>query len=88
MIAQPFEGRSPDASGALRRAETITPDDGQHLNFETRAIYVSDGGDLAFVSANGETVTLGGLLGGVIYPIAAHRVLANGTTASGLVALS
>ena len=87
-ISQPFTGRTPDAAGALRRAQTITPDDAADLSFETRALYISGGGDLAFISAEGDVITLEGLLGGVMYALAIHRVLATGTTATGLVALS
>ena len=88
MIEKPFENRSLDVSGPLRRAQSITPSDDVDLSFETRAVYVANGGDLSVLTANGETVTLSSVLGGAFYPISIHRVLATGTTASGLVGLA
>ena len=87
-VTQSFEGRTPDAAGAFRRAAVVTPDDVSDLNFETRAVYVASGGDLTCVMASGDTVTLESLLGGVMYPLSVHRILATGTSASGLVALA
>ena len=70
------------------RAEPITPDDAADLQRATRAFYVGQSGAVRLRTTGGDEVTLINLQGGVLYPIRAARVLATGTTASGLVGLS
>lgn len=53
----------------------------------TRALYVGGDGDLAVVMRGGEEVTFAGLSGGTLLPIRVSRVLATGTTATGIVGL-
>jgi len=62
----------------------ITPNDATDLVSLTRAIILERGGDVAVVLKNGDTVTLPSLAAGVIYPVRVSRVLATGTTATGL----
>ncbi|MBD3665387.1 spike base protein, RCAP_Rcc01079 family [Sulfitobacter aestuariivivens] len=62
----------------------IIPADGMDLAQVTRAVMVSEGGDLAVVFKNGDTLTLPGLMPGVIYPLRATQVLAAGSTATGI----
>lgn len=68
-------------------AAAITPSDAGSLPEPTRAVYVGAGGDLRVRMLSGEIVTLGGVLGGTIYPLRVAQVLATGTTATGLVGL-
>lgn len=65
----------------------ITPDDGTDLSQVTRAVWVGNGGSVIVVLAGGGQVTLANVVGGSILPIQAKRILATGTTASGLVGL-
>ena len=62
----------------------ITPDDGADIPTTTRAIMVSAGGDVAAVMKDGSSFTLPGLTPGVIYPVRVVRVMATGTTATGV----
>ena len=82
---------SPKTSGLTSppiHAFTITPDDAQDLPRPIRGLMVRAGGDVALVTLGGDTITLPGLLPGAQYAIRANRILAAGTTASGLVGLA
>lgn len=73
---------SPAEAGA-----SLTPSDSAMLPNATRAIYVGGGGQLRVTLVSGDTVTLNGVLAGMIYPLRVAQVLATGTTATGLVGL-
>ena len=62
----------------------ITPDDATDLVSLTRAIILEGAGDVAVILKNGDGSTLSVLAAGVIYPVSVARVLATGTTATGL----
>jgi hypothetical protein len=66
---------------------SIAPSDLDALDAETRAIYVGGAGDLAVTLASGDTVTFAGLGAGSLLPVRAQKVLATGTTATGLLGL-
>jgi len=51
------------------------------------AFYVGGAGNLAVTTANGDNVTLNGLLAGHIYPIQCTVMKATGSTATNIVAL-
>lgn len=68
-------------------AHAITPSDTLALPTATRAVYVGGAGNLRVRLVNGDTVTLPGVGGGMIYPLRVSHVLATGTTATGLVGL-
>ena len=83
-----FSRRAAGLDSPPAYAFAITPDDAADLARPTRGLMVAGGGDVALVSVGGDTITLPGLLPGVQYAIRARRVLASGTTASGLVGLA
>ena len=62
----------------------ITPDDGADLPKVTRGLMVATAGDVAVKFKSGDTLTLPGLTPGVVYPLRVARVMATGTTATGL----
>ena len=64
----------------------ITPDDNVDLPQTANAIYIGGDGDIVLVSPDGSTLTFTGLLAGNILPWKAKRILATGTTATGLIA--
>lgn len=73
-------------------AEEVTPNDDNDLTVLARALYIGGAGDVT-VYMRGEvggptSITFSGLLPGVVYPIAAQRVRATGTTATNIVALA
>jgi hypothetical protein len=58
------------------------------VQYETRGIHTSAGGDLKMTLAqDGSTVTFAGVFGGIIHAIAASRIWASGTTALKILAL-
>jgi hypothetical protein len=67
--------------------ESVVPSDSVNLAFPCRGVYIGGTGNLSLISPNGETVTLVGLIGGQIYPFAATRIRATGTTATDILAL-
>lgn len=68
-------------------AAEIAPDDAADLPHVTRALYVGGAGDVALRLMSGDAVILRGLQAGCLIPIRVDRVLASGTTATGLVGL-
>jgi len=65
----------------------ITPSDTVDLPRVTDAILVGAGGNVAAVMQNNVPGVFTGVTAGTVLPIAARRVNAAGTTATGLVAL-
>ena len=68
-------------------AAVIVPDDAADLACVTRAIYVGGGGDLRVRMQGGAEVTFPAVPAGAMLPLRLTRVLATGTTATGLVGL-
>lgn len=85
-----------DATSAVtpsRRAFAITPSNSTDFLVDAgasvpKALYVGNTGDVAVqLVDDGATVTFAAVPGGSILPIRPRRVLATGTTASGIVGL-
>lgn len=75
-----------DGSGTLPLGNffSVTPNDSTEVL--TRAVYVGVTGSLAFIGADDSaSVTLTNLAAGIWHPIRARRILATGTTATGIV---
>ncbi|NRA29170.1 MAG: hypothetical protein HRU11_02830 [Parvularculaceae bacterium] len=70
------------------RGMAVSPDDGADLAFAIRGLMVSTAGDVALVTTRGDTITMPALQPGVQYAVLSTRVLATGTTATGLVGLA
>lgn len=83
-ITDPFATHVDSLTGPVTGGFDITPDDGADLASVTRGLMVSAAGDVAVTFRDGSTVTLPGLSPGVIYPLRVTRVLASGTTATGV----
>ncbi len=81
-----FQDHARSLTSPAADAATIVPADGIDLQHVSRAIYVGVGGDLTVQMASGAVVTLAAVPAGALYPLRAARVLATGTTASGIVA--
>lgn len=80
-------GRTSEQSAPASRAFAITPADGANLTNNIRAIYVGGAGNLKIDTVGGDTVTLTGVLVGVVYWIRAKKVNSTGTTATNLIGL-
>jgi len=79
----PFKNRAISLNGPATDLIPIVPDDVTDLAVVASALLVETGGTVSFVSRAGETrsVVLGD---GAILPVGVRRVLATGTTASGI----
>lgn len=87
-MADGFKFHASGLDAPAENAAAITPNDTTDLPDTTRAIYVGGAGNLAVIMAGGgATITLTGVLAGMIYPLRVARVLATGTTATGLIGL-
>lgn len=82
-----FSSFSSDLGSPATGAFDVVPDDGADLDVLPRAIMVATAGDLAVIMKDGSTATLPALQPGVPYPVRARRILASGTTATGIVGL-
>lgn len=83
-----FLSHQPGLESPPSRGVAITPDDGTDLGFPIRGLMVGTAGDVAILTTGGDTVTLPALQPGAQYAVLARRVLATGTTATGLVGLA
>ena len=82
-----FAGYAGSLDDPASTCRPIEPSDSVALLEVSRAIYIGGAGDVRLIDATGNTVTFAGLVGGSILPVRTHSVLANGTTATGLVAM-
>lgn len=83
-ITDEFSSFDTGLSGPICGGFDIAPNDDSDLHTVTRGVMVSSAGDINAVLKSGQTLTLPGLMPGVIYPVRLLRVLATGTTATGL----
>lgn len=67
---------------------SITPSDTADLQETANAIYVGGAGDIALVTTGGASLTFVAVPAGSILPVKARTVLATGTTATTLLALT
>lgn len=74
-----------DSPGA--HAFAVTPDDEADLPFVTRGIYVGGTGALHVTMLGGEEATFVALAAGVIHPIRASRIWADGTAATAILGI-
>ena len=81
-----FRSHTRSLTSPPEHAASILPDDAADLAQVTRALYVGGGGDVA-VRIGGETAVFTGVPGGTLLPVRVSRVLASGTTASGILGL-
>ena len=82
-----FRSHTRSLTSPPEHARAILPSDTSDLPQVTRALYVGGDGDLAVVMRGGEDVTFADVSGGTLLPIRVSRVLAAGTTATGIVGL-
>lgn len=79
--------RAASITGPIERLDPVTPNDAADLPLGlTRALFVGVGGNVAVVDLHGTVVTLASA-DSQYHPLRVARVLASGTTATGVVAL-
>ncbi len=79
-----------DATIPANLAAAVTPSDSVNLTLGTcRALYIGVGGNVALIppGPGANAVTFQNAASGSILPVQARRILATGTTASGIIAL-
>jgi len=77
-----------DLSSPATSAAAVVPSDTTDLDRVARSLYVAVGGDLRLLLAEDTApVSFAGVPAGAVLPVVVRRVLATGTTASGVVAL-
>ena len=87
MSTKHFSGRAQSGIGSSSTLLPVTPSDDADLpNGMPRAIHVGAAGSVAVMDIHGTIVTLVSL-DGQYHPVKVRRVLATGTTATGIVAL-
>ena len=82
-----FATTQPSLSGPASSGFAVVPSDSIDLPETTRAIYVGTAGDIALRMLTGETLTLANVQPGSLFPLRVTRVLATGTTATGIAGL-
>ncbi len=82
-----FKSHTQNLTAPPPSAAEITPSDAVDLAFATRAIYVGGAGNLKVRMLDGSQITFTNVQAGAQYAMRVDRVLATGTTATGIVAL-
>ncbi|MCC5973627.1 MAG: hypothetical protein JJT81_06200 [Rubellimicrobium sp.] len=83
----PFASHARTLTDPVAGGFAISPSDTTDLAVMPRAIMVAGGGNVAAVMQDGMTLTLPALGPGMIHPFRIRRVLATGTTATGILGL-
>ena len=86
-MTNPFSGRAAPASGPATDIVAVTPDDSADLPRPAIALYVEAAGTVAIDTVAGDATRVVSVAANMLLPVAAVRVRATGTTASGIHAL-
>lgn len=90
-MADPWGSKPETLDSPADNGLAVTPNDDTDLTVTPRALYVGSGGDVVVHLRNGSgvaaSVTLSNVAAGSVLAVRPTRVLATGTTASGIVAL-
>lgn len=74
-----------DDTVPARGAFAITASDSVDLARVTTGVYVGSTGNLKVTMENGDVVTFGSIVAGVVHPLRVKRVWSTGTTASSVI---
>ncbi len=85
-MTNPFSSRLVPLNGPARDIVPVTPDDAVDLPKVAVSLYVEGAGSVAFVTEAGETRTVT-VPDFMLLPVGVRRVMATGTTATGLHAM-
>lgn len=86
-IVDNFSDYSSGLSGPIFGGFDIIPSDTDEIPQVTRAIMVSQSGDLSVELKSGDAIVLKNLIPGAVYPFRVGKVLFTGTTATGITGL-
>lgn len=91
-MADPYGAVFSSVSDPGERASAITPNDAADLSETPKAIYVGTGGDIAMIGDNEAVgalpVVWRNVPAGAIVPFRPRRIMATGTTATDMLAIS
>lgn len=82
-MADTFSSHMPGLSSPAESITLIVPDDSVDLTHATRAINVSNTGNVRITTVSGTTETLF-IAAGIAFPVRARRVWSTGTDAAGI----
>lgn len=82
-----FSSLSSALTSPATHAEAVTPSDSVELTNVSRALWIGGAGNLAVVTAEGETVTFASVGAGTLLALRVQQVLSTGTTATLIVAM-
>lgn len=82
-VKNPFSNRSHSLQGPCRDIQPVTPSDIDDLSQVALALYIETGGMVTFVSEQAQTRSIA-VADFSIVPVGVRRVLATGTTATGI----
>jgi hypothetical protein len=85
-MQNPFENRAPSIEGPATDIMDVTPDDITDLPEVATALYIETGGDLSLVTERGAQRQVA-VADFTFLPVGIRRVMASGTTATGIHAL-
>lgn len=82
-MSNPFHNRAASLNGPARDLHVVTPSDSTDLPEVAVAFYASHAGDVTLITVNDQTrtVAVGEFM---IVPVGVKRILATGTTATGI----
>lgn len=83
-ISDTFSTHQESLTGPITGGFDIVPTDTDDLARITRGFMVATSGDMCVHLKDGDALTLTGLSAGVVYPFRVTRVLATGTTVTGI----
>jgi hypothetical protein len=86
-MADRFQNTAPSLSGPASHGFSVTPSDSALLSETTRGLYVGTSGDIAALTVSGASITLPSVPAGSLLPLRLTKIMATGTTASGIVGL-
>lgn len=90
MATDEFAYKPKDRDDPATNGVAVTPNDSTDLSNVTRGVYIGVGGNLQVTledMADGASITLSNVAGGIILPLRAKRIWATSTTATGIVGL-
>jgi len=87
MMADKFQNQSDNVDLQARKLLAITPNNDNDLVDVPKALYIGVGGTLAVIAVDNTTSVSLTVQAGALLPIRVKRVLASGTSATGIVGL-
>lgn len=82
-----YAGMGPGVNSPCRHAAVVTPSDSTDLTYVS-VLFIGGSGNVAVITAAGETVTIAGVVAGSVLPLRVSRVMSTNTTATNIVALA